>query len=425
MVHSFESPPEKDAAKWDEIVQGLMREQGVGKLLSGFYKTVRVLVLRKDGSLVSYGSNGKPIRQLLDQAKSCKVRNVYALYDDYVAETEDGKLIGTGACFSVEKIRSYSRSEWVADIPALLIHFADDRTVMCSHRAEAIENVRKIVPFGFGHLLLGTSGRIVAVGTKDEEIKRLNKAGKIADILTFGKKNHQNLAVLYRSGKVLIDGKPAAKNVRNLEVVRDRLYADFRTDDSDMAADSLPVSNEDISVDLLENFPSFPPEEVCAETVAAAEDAESEIKLQELAQAVLKTADIPEQYSANLYNMIANIYGYGSLLCFNGYAEEMREQFKELQEQFFDWEYPIFIEALASPEIIKAMSLDAETMDLLFHSESLQDRIFDIYYEQVSNKQNHQKVADYFKRIVAASPRYGRLMRKAVRYLADEIGVDI
>ena len=96
-----------------------------------------------------------------------------------------------------------------------------------------------------------------------------------------------------------------------------------------------------------------------------------------------------------------------------------------MEEQFFGWEYDSFCEALTSHEIIEAMGLDIETVTILFRMEALQERIFDIYNEQVSDEENHPGVAAYFKKIVNASSKYSRLMRKAVRYLADQIGVEI
>lgn len=71
------------------------------------------------------------------------------------------------------------------------------------------------------------------------------------------------------------------------------------------------------------------------------------------------------------------------------------------------------------------MGLDVETVMVLFRLEALQERIFDIYNDQVSDEQNHPKVAAYLKKIVNASSKYSRLMKKAVRYLADQIGVEI
>lgn len=160
-------------------------------------------------------------------------------------------------------------------------------------------------------------------------------------------------------------------------------------------------------------------ESICKEIPTTEnEHSEANKKLQKLAQAVVDSTDLPARYKKYLYNMVTNIYGYGTFLAFAGWAEGVEEQFR-------DWEYTIFSEALTSSEIIEAMGLDTETIAVLFRMEALQERIFDIYNDQVSDEQNHPDVAAYFKKIVNASSKYSRLMRKAVRYLADQIGVEI
>lgn len=417
ILHIFGNPPEKNAARWNKIVKGLEQENEVSKLIPCFYKTVQILVLRKDGSLITYGSGGKSANQLVELAKGKKIKKVFPLYDDFVAETEDGKLIGTGGLSSVEKIHSYSQIEWTEDSQMLLLHFLNNQIVMCHHDATVYENVRKIVSFHYGELLLGTNGQIAVTGFgfNVKDIERLNKIGKIQDILTFGQKSHESLAVLYRSGEVLIDGKFVAENVEGIYVDQDRIYADYRTNGTAETTERNTDSNKKITSEPLENFSCFPPEKIITEPT---EFPETEMKLQKLAQAVVESADLPEQYKKYFYNIFANIYGYGTLLAFSGYVPEV-------EEQFFGWEYDSFCEALTSHEIIEAMGLDIETVTILFRMEALQERIFDIYNEQVSDEENHPGVAAYFKKIVNASSKYSRLMRKAVRYLADQIGVEI
>lgn len=416
--HASGEPHKNDSARVQKIAKGLQQESNVSKIIPCFYKTIQLLVLHNDGSLATYGSGGKSAIQMIELSKDRRIRNIYRLYDDFVAETEDGKLIGTGDFSSVEKIHSYSKIEWIKDLPVLLFYFSDDRVVMCSHKAEVIQNFRKIVPFKFGNLILGSNGKIVGrgVGSKDEEIEQLNETGEIADIRTFGPRFHQSLAVLYRSGDVLVDGKFVVGNVRSIDVARDRLYADFQTNDFDTETEKKSMTAEAICIEPLENFASYPPEEKADATEPDLENTELEKALQSMANSVRESDELPDGIKKSLYNIFTNIYGYGTFLCFGN---------EEIEKQFFGWEYNEFLDAIFSAEIMSIMNINADTAHSLNHNEMLFEKTIDIYKNLVTDERTHSRLSAYFKKIAYASPRYGFLIRKALRCIADIFEIDV
>ncbi len=416
--YAFGEPHKNDSARVQKIAKGLQQESNVSKIIPCFYQTIQLLVLHNDGSLATYGSGGKSAKQMIELSKGRRIKNIYALYDDFIAEAEEGKLIGTGDLSSVEKIHSYSKIKWIEDLPALLFYFSDDRVVMCSHKAEVIQNFRKIVPFKYGNLILGTNGKIVdrGVGSKDEEIEQLNETGEIADIRTFGPRFYQSLAVLYRSGDVLVDGKFIVGNVRCIDTVRDRLYADFQAKDFDTKTEKNPISAEAIYIGSLENFASYPPEEKTDKATPDSEDTELEKALRDMADSARKDDTLSDEIKKALYNIFTNIYGYGTFLFFGS---------EEIKQQFFDWEYNDFLDAIFSAEIMSIMNIDVETAHYLNHIETLFENTTDIYEKITGDEKTRPKLVAYFKRIAYASPRYGFLIRKALRRIADIIEIDV